>query len=65
MAVFRLSKWFSGVEKKKLFNKCSYLHEVVIDTGQAMGGTHVLLLVPLVHQRALVLHPQPPAEVLA
>lgn len=30
-----------------------------------MGGANVLLLVPLIHQGALVLNPELPAEVLA
>lgn len=44
---------------------CFYLHKVVVDASQAVGSADVLLLVPLVHQRALVLHPEPPALVLA
>ncbi|TNN46281.1 hypothetical protein EYF80_043519 [Liparis tanakae] len=39
-----------------------YLHEVVVDAGQAVGGADVLLLVPLVHQRAVVLDPELPAQ---
>lgn len=42
-----------------------YLHEIVVDAGQAVGGADILLLIPLVHQGALVLHPELPAEVLA
>lgn len=42
-----------------------YLHKVVVDASQAVGSADVLLLVPLVHERALVLHPEPPALVLA
>lgn len=36
----------------------SHLHKEVVDAGQAVGGTHVLLLVPLVHEWALVLRPE-------
>lgn len=42
-----------------------YLQEVVVDARQAVGGADAALLVPLIHQRALVLHPEPPAVVLA
>lgn len=42
-----------------------YLHQIVVDASQAVGGANVQLLVPLVHQRAVVLHPELPAEVLA
>lgn len=31
-----------------------HLHQQVIDAGQAVGGAHVLLLVPLVQQRTTV-----------
>lgn len=41
-----------------------YLHEEVVDASQAVGGPHILLLVPLVHQGALVLDPELPTEVL-
>lgn len=42
-----------------------YLHEIVVDASQSVGCTDILLLVPLVHQGAVVLHPELPAEVLA
>lgn len=42
-----------------------YLHKVVVDASQAVGSANILLLVPLVHERALVLHPEPSALVLA
>ena len=32
----------------------SYLHEHVIDTGHAMCSANVLLLVPLIEQRAAI-----------
>lgn len=38
-----------------------HLHEEVVDAGQAVGSAHVLLLVPLVHERALVLRSELPA----
>ena len=41
-----------------------HLHQVVVDASQAVGGTDVLLPVPLIHQGAVVLRPQPPAEFL-
>lgn len=44
---------------------CLYLHKVVVDASQAVGSTDVLLLVPLIHEGALVLHSEPPALVLA
>lgn len=43
----------------------SHLHEVVVDASQAVGSANILLPVPLIHQRAVVLRPQPPAEVVA
>lgn len=53
--------WLLAIRAKGLF----HLHEVVVDASQAVGGAHIRLLVPLVHQRAVVLHPELPAEVLA
>lgn len=41
-----------------------HLHEEVVDASQAVGSANVLLLVPLVHQGALVLDPKLLALVL-